>query len=105
MNDDFENRLMRDIVATARHDPTREWKAGILANAAAVPRVKSLRVPRWLLVSWASCWIATLVLYFMTPSSHSDVITPRSATAQLAGAENPSLAQHNRTLEAMLAQN
>ena len=67
--DEFEQALMRDLASASRRDPTPAWKADILARASAPVRRKVITFPRPMLLAWAACWVAVLVLHFMTPSS------------------------------------
>ncbi len=71
MNDaDFEKKLQALTDALHRPDPTFAWKADILARARreadAQPSKRTLP-PRWLMLTWATAWIAIFALHFAQP--------------------------------------
>ena len=70
-DDDFEAKLRALTGVLQRPDPTREWKAEILARAR---RDSEIRAPRWLLRSLGAAWIVSAILHFATP----DTATARS---------------------------
>lgn len=87
MNDDeFESKLRALTGALRRPDPTRTWKAGILARARreadAIPG-KRMLPPRWLTLTWAAAWVAIVAMTFTTPQE------PMLGTTQELAFANP----------------
>ena len=90
-DDDFEKKLFAMAAALRRSDPTRAWKADILARARreadAITMKKALPLkrtlpPKWLVLSWAAAWIAILAMNLTAPKD----ATPR-ATGGFAGTD------------------
>ena len=71
-DDDFEKKLLAITEALHRPDPTPGWKVDILARARreadSIPLKRSLP-PRWLMLSWATAWMAIFVFQFTQPSA------------------------------------
>lgn len=67
---DFEKELHALTQALHRPDPTPSWKADILSRAcreAAVPPMKRMLPPRWLMLGWAAAWVAIVVMNVTAP--------------------------------------
>ena len=74
MNDDaFEKKLRERIGVVQRPDPTRAWKADILARARreadAIPHERLLP-PRWFIAALGVAW---LVIFLMNAATPHDV--------------------------------
>jgi hypothetical protein len=100
--EEFEQALMRDIASASRHDPTPDWKADILARAAAPTARKTITFSRLVVLAWAACWIVSLVLYFMTPASEPDRLARVSSPV-----ETPwrAIEAWHKSMSALLASN
>jgi hypothetical protein len=86
-NDDFEKKLQALTRALHRPDPTRSWKAEILARArleaGAIPR-KHLLPPRGLMLSWAAAWLAIAMMTISTPRNSSHDSASKLAASRAA---------------------
>jgi hypothetical protein len=71
-DDDFEKKLLALTGALHRPDPTSRWKEDILARARreadSIPLKRSLP-PRWLMLSWATAWMAIFAFHLTQPSA------------------------------------
>jgi hypothetical protein len=105
--DEFEQALQRDLASASRHDPTPAWKAEILARASAPAKGKVITFPRLVLLAWAACWAAALVLHFMTPGDGTSHLMARSTDHPSSPADNEwrTFKTRREAMSALLAAN